>query len=63
MASCEPRASAYDEDLWWRLEWQKVLLEQIVARNLNVDKSTVLRVTSFRESGRVSKKTYPKGDA
>lgn len=67
MGSCEPRrASAYDEDLRWRMVWQRegegFTLEQI-ARNLNVDKSTVLRVTSsFRGSGSVSKKTYPKGD-
>ena len=67
MATCQPkRTSAYEDDLRWRMVWQRdgegFTLEQ-VARNLNVDKSTVERVTlSFRESGSVSKKTYPKGD-
>jgi len=65
--SCESsRTSAYAEDLRWRMVWQReglgLTLKQI-SSNLNVDKSTVQRVTSlFRESGTVSKKTYPRGD-
>ena len=67
MASCEHRrTSAYEEDLRLRMVWQRegegFTLEKI-ANNLNVDKSTVLRVTSsIRASGIISKGTYPKGD-
>jgi len=46
----------------WQREGLGLTLKQI-SSNLNVDKSTVQRVTSlFRESGTVSKKTYPRGD-
>ena len=67
MSSCqESRSAAYETDLRWRMVWQReglgFTLKQ-VADNLNVDKSTVQRIVStFRESGSVSKKTYPTGD-
>ena len=66
-SSCEPkRTSAYADDLRWQMVWQREglgLTLKEVSDNLNVDKSTIDRVvTSFRESGTVSKKAYPKGD-
>ena len=65
--SCErDRTSPYAEDLRWRMVWQREglgLTLQQISNNLNVDKSTVQRVTSsFKESGTVSKKAYPRGD-
>lgn len=46
----------------WQREGEELSMER-VACNLKVDKSTVCRITSsFRESGGVSKKTYPQGD-
>ena len=68
MTSCEPkRSSAYDEDLRWRMVWQKEAMgynyEQ-VARNLCVDKATVCRtVALFHATGRMSKRSYPKEKA
>ena len=49
MSSCEPkRASAYSEDLRWRMVWQRFvcgLTPRDVASNLCVDASTVMRTT------------------
>ena len=61
MASCEPlRGRAYDEDIRWRMIYQREMLGltfQEVANNLNVDTSTVWRVVKqFREQGSVSAK-------
>ena len=66
--SYEPsRTSAYNEDLRWRMVWQREALgctyDQI-ASNLGVDKSTVQRtVQLFLASGSVSKRPYPKEKA
>ena len=47
MVSCESlRCSAYDEDLRWRMVWQRMSLNytyQEIGLNLNVDASTVYR--------------------
>ena len=47
MASCESaRSAAYDEDLRWRVVWQKERLglsDDRIASKLNIDKSTVSR--------------------
>ena len=64
MATCEPkRTKAYSEDLRWRMVWQREVLGknyQEIASNLNVDSSTVWRITKlFKEQGNVSKKVYP----
>ena len=64
MTSCESwRQTAYDEDLRWRIVWQREALEysySVIASNLNVDKTTVLRtIQLFHNTGKVSKKTYP----
>ena len=64
MATCEPkRTKAYSEDLRWRMVWQREVLGknyQEIASNLNVDSSTVWRITKlFKEQGDVSKKVYP----
>ena len=61
--SCEPRQkSAYSNDLWWRMVWQREVLGykyQVVAQNLNVDLSTVWRIVKlFRNLGSVDKKHY-----
>jgi len=68
MASCEPRrSSAYSEDLRWRMVWQSEALGcsySTIARNLNVDKSTVCRtIQLFYSTGTVSKRDYPKDSA
>ena len=68
MTSCEPhRTRAYDDDLRWRIIWQTEGLQcsiQQVAKNLNIDKSTVSRVRHrFVITGSVSKKIYPKEKA
>lgn len=62
--SCETwRQTAYDEDLRWRMVWQREALEysySVIASNLNVDKATVCRtIQLFRNTGKVSKKSYP----
>ena len=65
MASCESnRSSAYGEDLRWRIIWQKEALgysDVVIARNLNIDKSTVYRILQlYFNTGTVSKRQYPK---
>ena len=65
MASCESnRSSAYGEDLRWRIVWQKEALEYsdvVIARNLNIDKSTVHRILQlYFNTGTVSKRQYLK---
>ena len=65
MATCEPkRCSAYSEDLRWRMVWQREVLDlkyEEIAKNLNVDASTVCRtVQLFHETGFVTKREYPK---
>ena len=58
------RCSAYDEDLRWRMVYQRHALKytyQRIASNLNVDISTVWRtVQLFINTGNVSKKRYNK---
>ena len=61
MASCEKgRRSPYSEDLRWRMVWQREVLGlsyRTVARNLNVDSSTVFRVVRhFNITGSVHPK-------
>ena len=63
MTSCEPaRSSSYNNDLRWRIVWQKIALElptKQVAKNLCVDPSTVQRICHrFELSGDVAKQTY-----
>lgn len=63
--SCEKsRTSAYNNDLRWRIVWQREAQGKSVdriAQNLCVDKSTVSRVLKiFHLTGQVSKKSYPK---
>ena len=59
------RTQAYDEDLRWRMVYQRYALEltyREIATNLNVDPSTVQRVVQqFEESRTVMKDPYPKG--
>lgn len=62
--SCERRRTqAYAPDLRWRMIYQVCLLKKTsreVARNLNVDQSTVSRtVKLFNEEGDITKKKYP----
>ena len=62
--SCEPtRKRAYDEDLRWRMVWQREvtgLKLREIARNLSVDISTVCRVIRlFYNTGCVTKLPYP----
>ena len=47
IVSCETwRQTAYDEDLRWRMMWQREALAYAIASsNLNVNKATVLRTT------------------
>ena len=58
------RCSAYDEDLRWRMVYQREALGytyQRIASNLSVDPSTVWRtVRLFHNTGSVSKKRYNK---
>lgn len=58
------RSSAYEEDLRWRIIWQKEglgLTSERIAHNLNVDKSTAHRTLQlFISTGTVSKSPYPK---
>lgn len=57
------RTSPYDEDLRWRMIWQREALGldlNLVAQNLGVDRSTVSRTVSlFRTTGSVKKRPYP----
>ena len=62
--SCETwRQTAYDEDLRWRMVWQREALEysySVIASHLNVDKATVCpTIHLFHNTGKVSKKSYP----
>ena len=64
MASCEPgRRRAYDEDVRWRIVWQREALNKKckdVASNLGVDPATVSRIVRrFRQTGLVLKKSHP----
>jgi len=66
--SYEPkRATAYSEDLRWRMVWQREGLGMKctdVAVNLGVDHTTVSRTVSlFRSTGGVQKKSYPRDKA
>ena len=66
--SCEPnRSTAYDEDLRWRIIYQRYGLElsyRKIGENLNVDPATVCRiVTAFDRTGSVKKAQYPKGQS
>ena len=58
------RCRAYDEDLRWRMVYQREALQytyQEIASNLNVDVSTAWRtVQLFRNTGSVTKKKYNK---
>ena len=57
------RASAYSNDLRWRMVWQREVLgmtNREVAANLGVDTTTVWRtVKLFKETGTVQPKTPP----
>ncbi len=66
--SCEPdRTAAYDEDLRWRMVYQRYGLElsyQKIAMNLNVDQSTVCRVIArFDATGGVKTTERPQGQS
>ena len=67
MTSCEPfRSSAYQDDLRWRIVWQREGLGlscQEIAGNLNIDRSTVHRtIFLFRNTGNVRKQSlHPNG--
>lgn len=55
MSSCETvRKSAYNEDLWWYMVWQRETVGppyDAIGCNLDVDKSTILRtVQLFHET-------------
>ena len=65
MYSCEQsRTKAYNEDLRWRMVWQRKAMGksiQEIAKNLCVDQTTVYRILRiFHLSGSVDKKSYPK---
>ena len=62
--SSEPwRTSPYSEDLRWKMVWQREILGlkySRIARNLNVDESTVIRTLQlFWTTGQVAKRPYP----
>ena len=62
--SCQQgRTKAYNEDLRWRMVWQREVLGlklKEVAKNLCVDLSTVHRITIlFYNTGSVLKRPYP----
>lgn len=64
--SCQSsRSSAYSDDLRWRIIWQRFALDlhpPQIANNLNIDVSTVYRISNkFKDCGQVSKRIYPKG--
>ena len=59
--SCEPNCTkAYDNDLRWRIIYQHYALQYShvqIAKNLNIDGSTVSRIISlFEETGEVKPK-------
>ena len=58
------RTSAYSNDLTWRIVWQHEAQGKslsAIAESLCVDKFTVSRILRlFRQTGQISKKTYPK---
>ena len=64
--SCEPgRRRAYNEDIRWRMIWQKEVMGlsvRKVAKNLSVAVSTVWRINNlFYCTGSVMKRSYPAG--
>lgn len=61
MASCETwRQTAYDDDVQWRMVWQRGYSYSVIGSNLNVDKATVHQsIQFFHNTGKVSKKSYP----
>ena len=64
--ACQPeRTKAYDDDLRWRMVYQRYALDlpyRDISKNLNVDPSTVCRIIQrFDETGSVSKATFPRG--
>lgn len=64
MSSCERRRrKPYNEDIRWRVVWQKFGLEHemaAIARNLCITVSTVQRILhKFETSGSVAKMVYP----
>ena len=66
--SCEPgRCTAYDEDLRWRVVYQRYGLSlsfEKIAANLNIDKSTACRVIAlFDATGNVKKAKHPSGQS
>ena len=66
MASAQPqRTSPYSEELRWRVIYQVYglsLTYRQIARNLNIDVSTVCRIVRrFEETGNVSKRVHPRG--
>ena len=61
--SCEPgRSTAYSVDLRWRMVFQREGMKlpyADIAKNLNVDESTVKRIVKiFQDTGNVTKKVY-----
>ena len=61
MLSAEPgRKKAYQEDLWWRIVYQKIALNYSfckIAKHLNVSTATAYRVYKlFSDSGNVDSK-------
>ena len=66
MTSAQPhRTSSYSDELRWRMVYQCYGLEfsyRQIAKNLNVDVSTVCRVSQrFEQTGDVCKKKHPQG--
>ena len=66
MTSAQPqRTSPYSDELRWRMVYQCYGLQltyRQIARNLNVDVSTVCRVINrYQETGNVSKRRHPNG--
>ena len=65
--SCEPKSSAYSDDIRWRIIWQKEVLkltDKEVAVNLCISPSTVQRIIKlFKTTGGISKRSYPSEQA
>jgi len=64
MTSCDKtRCSPYDEDIRWRIVWQRFALDHCldrIAENLSISVSTVKRILQlFQITGGVAKKVYP----
>ena len=58
--SCEPKSSAYSDDVRWRIIWQKEVLkltDKEVAANLCISPSTVQRIIKLFTGG-ISKRSY-----